>query len=127
MTILSHILVPQSVVVACAIVAAVVLSPGRAAAECGDYVHIATAQSPSGSAPQNPPHQPCTGPGCSDRPTAPLVPPAAPVTGPSESQEWAMALPGDADRGGDRGWAIPSTLASLPVHFPDSIFHPPRG
>jgi hypothetical protein len=109
--------------------AGVLLSPGRAAASCGDYVTIggqpAHAMPASGDAPAVAPRPPCSGPNCSNRQNSPVAPLQAPVTPPTDPKQ-LDARPGDADApdAGRRLWfAEPS---GRPVRTSTSIFHPPR-
>ncbi|MBX9585406.1 MAG: hypothetical protein K2X87_34295 [Gemmataceae bacterium] len=51
--------------------AAVASSPGRAAAECGDYVRIARVVPAEHPPADGPAPKPCDGPGCSGRPPRP--------------------------------------------------------
>ena len=109
------------------------VSPGRAHADCGDYVTIAGQPSahhempaPGDAHQGDTPRKPCNGPNCSkkqDAPAAPLRAPAPPTgdTKPVATNHGAD-LPPTADRG---GWVIPSD-SGLPISISTSVFHPPR-
>jgi hypothetical protein len=113
--------------------AGVFASPGRATADCGDYVTIAGqpsahhAMPAPGDAPQGEtPRKPCNGPNCSkkqDPPVAPVRAPAPPTgdTKPVATNHGADTLP-TADRG---GWVTTSDSAK-PIFTSTSVFHPPR-
>jgi hypothetical protein len=111
---------------ALAVAVVVALAPGRAAAECGDYVHILNDRSdaPPAGAPESP-RKPCHGPGCSNQPASPvpLSAPAAPPADPKEGAARATDSPRDDDR---TGWHLPSSPDAVPEHVPQPIFHPPR-
>jgi hypothetical protein len=116
--------------VAFAALAAVACSSGRAAAACGDYVHVVTdgAQADSPAMPGEPdlPRPPCHGPGCSGQPTPPIPPLTAPVTEPTGAKELATRAAGDAgDHGGSARHPVPEAIGS-PVRTSTPIFHPPR-
>src|SRR5262245_49863538 len=70
-----------------ALLAAMLFSPGKAQAECGDYLmgggHAAKMAHDTPTKPSVP--CPCKGPQCSQQPIAPFVPPApAPTVNPAE-------------------------------------------
>lgn len=122
------------------LVAVVLLSPGRATAECGDYVTIRNA--PAGSvhhvpsdAPNavpvaetpTPAKRPCHGPNCSGSPVreAPPMAPVAPA-GPRAKElvrllDFIHGPDTDPGSGFDR-----DTTSPRPVSRADAIFHPPR-
>lgn len=105
-----------------AVLAAVTFSPSRAAAECGDYVHIVK----NDSTPQPILPKPCDGPTCSQRP----LPPIAPLSVPSSSFEIAkpfveiLSASGQGDSGANRLSILEQLV--IPDPNPTSIFHPPR-
>jgi hypothetical protein len=113
--------------------AGVCLSPQRAAAECGDYVHIlnapaastqhATPGTPETPAPAAPP---CQGPNCSGAPVR-HAPPPGPVTpaGP-QAKEVVQSLDPVAATDGPRSTFDRGFTSARPVHRPSSVFHPPR-
>jgi hypothetical protein len=122
-----------------AMLLALMASENSAQASCGDYVFVRDAdgrlvrastlmaghasQQPDGGIPIK---VPCHGPNCSSRsqlPTAPLPSPAPQRT----SQESTALLLKSADE--DRPEAPFAYAAAEPereLHFPQSIFHPPR-
>ena len=111
--------------IAIAILAAMAFSPSRAAAECGDYVHIEKKTTTDADIP-NSGHKPCNGPTCSSKPATPVAPISVPATD-SESTKQVSSL---ADRGLDslgtqERIALQARL-KLPTALPSSIFHPPR-
>src|SRR6185437_1879183 len=110
----------RGVGVAMAIVAAVTLFPGVAAAQCGNYVHIAEQSDKSPV-----PRQPCHGPNCSQKPAAPAAPLPAPPA-PSQVKE-CVALVGSTTDRGPFHWLLPTSIALVVPQLGDSIFHPPRG
>src|SRR5688572_24240956 len=116
----------RTVGIAVAVLAAAACSPSRAAAECGDYVHIAT-DTPDTTKPQPLlPRQPCDGPSCSQRKLPPIAPLTAPSTGVPVLKSFAEMLPlGDTSEARHGCFAIQESL-TLPDPFPSSIFHPPR-
>src|SRR5688572_30356678 len=121
--------------VALLLVAGALLSPQRAAAECGSHVTVLnpTAESRHDAMPQPassdrsaPAKAPCNGPNCSGAPDrhAPLPAPPVPVGGQiKELVSGAGLLDRDDpthspfDRAGS---------AARPIHRSLSIFHPPR-
>lgn len=117
------------------LVGGVAFAPGRAAADCGDYVRIAgrpmaghDTPTPGHADPEMPtPAKPCHGPNCSSNPTTPAPPLTAPVTDPSGSKEWAARFV--AAEGADAGTDSlpPITSDAGAVSRPGTIFHPPRG
>ncbi|MBX9579418.1 MAG: hypothetical protein K2X87_03845 [Gemmataceae bacterium] len=112
--------------------AGLAFTPGRAAAECGDYVRIAGQPMAPHGGPgqadhgQPTPGKPCHGPGCSGHQTTP-VPVTAPVTGPGGSKEWAARFGADLDAAATGRTLPPLTSEDGSVSRPASIFHPPRG
>lgn len=120
----------RTVAAAALLTAGVAFAPGRAAAECGDYVRIGNAPMVGHDRPADLgmpfPGKPCDGPGCSDRPSTPAPPLSAPVTDPSGSKEWAARFAADlvADAGGRS--LLPLTSETGAVSRPGSVFHPPR-
>lgn len=111
------------------------LSPGRASAECGDYVIILP---PSGTphpakpepttAPQPiPVTPPCHGPNCSGSPTRETPPASPPATG-GLMKESARHSAGTDFVPSVSGSPFPRDDTSpRPVRRASSIFHPPRG
>jgi hypothetical protein len=112
------------------------LSPDRAAAECGGYVHIrnapaapeqhappATAEKP---APPTPLAPPCQGPNCSGAPDR-HTPPSAPVSpvGP-QAKDVVQCLGPIAGTDAPRAACDREDAESRPIHRPSSLFHPPR-
>lgn len=117
------------------LVAGVAFAPGRAAAECGDYVRV-DGRPMAGHDPGAPGHadpgwptpaKPCHGPNCSGNPSTPAPPLTAPVADPSGLKAWAARFV--ADLGADAGGRSlpPLTSDSGAVSRPGSVFHPPRG
>jgi hypothetical protein len=116
--------------IALAIAAGVVLSPARATAGCGDYVHVAGPTGEAAPAPANHDRddlpRPCHGPGCSNRPSQPAPPLTAPVTDSAGAKELAArsaAVDDPAD--GAAHNRAPRSIGS-PVHVPSAILDPPR-
>jgi hypothetical protein len=113
--------------------AGVAFTPGRAAAECGDYVRIdgrllAPHDRPGQADHGLPlPGKPCHGPGCSGAPAAPSLPVTAPVADPTGSKQWADRFAADLDAAAGGRPLPPLTSDDGPVSRPGSIFHPPRG
>ena len=136
MRLLSSVLACRSAGVAVAIAVAVLCAPGRAAATCGDYLHVggdqpaADVNKPAGDHgsqhQQNTPRPPCDGPSCSGKSGTPVAPLSAPVTDPGASKQWAARGGAEADGGGGTRWSAPISSDSSPIHVPGSIFHPPR-
>ena len=111
------------------------VTPGRAAAECGDYVTVLGEQVSHGSPQPDAdrshgmparPDRPCHGPNCSSNPTTPAVPVSPPVTSPSDSKNLVAGLVGDRDDFPGAGWSLSLTSEGRVVRHPRSIFHPPR-
>jgi hypothetical protein len=118
------------------LVAAFVLTQGRASAECGDYItirHAAHGRSPHESMPVTsndfkdsvPEKLPCHGPNCSRSPGRNLPPlaPVAPVI--SLAKDLVQSIKPINET------TPHSTLArdftsTLPIDRPSPIFHPPR-
>ena len=74
-----------------------------------------------------PPKLPCHGPNCSGRSELPASPTPLPVPVRSTQESTALLVKlsdGDADEGA-RFAAVPSASAHE-LHYPESIFHPPR-
>jgi hypothetical protein len=110
--------------------AAMLFAPGRAAAECGDYVTILS-DGPGGTPGEHgPAHhgpaKPCHGPGCSSTPGPSDHPLTAPETEPVGPKGWANRSAGDAAEAGGPGRKFTLTPAGRTVHRPQSVFHPPR-
>jgi hypothetical protein len=112
------------------LVAAVCLSPDRAAAACGDHVIILNAPGNSDrhAAPDASelPAPPCHGPNCSGTPERD-VPPLAPVTSINlQVKEMVQSL--GLTGGGDtpRCSFERDCTSTRPIQRPNSIFHPPR-
>src|SRR5439155_6662314 len=112
-------------VAAVLVAAGVALVPGKAAAACGDYVHIEgqivqqqqTTQPPvTDGVPAAP--RPCNGPGCSNRPTPPIPPLTAPVVSLTEAKEVAVrhAAPCEADQQSE--WTILITPSNRIIRLP---------
>jgi hypothetical protein len=110
------------------VAAALLISPDRAAAECGDYVTIQDGRSnhamPGPAAGDHLPKTPCHGPGCSKLPTVPFSPIPTPVTASADAKALALGLGDVPPTAGGR--TIPVSSAAAPTRQPDSIFHPPR-
>jgi hypothetical protein len=104
-----------------AILAAIAFSPNRAAAECGDYVHIGQT-GPDGL---KLPVKPCDGPHCSQKPATPAIPLTLPTTESEGAKTIAALAAADGD-GVSRGQVIVQRAVLLPDPIPTSIFHPPR-
>ena len=111
------------------------VSPGRASADCGDYVTIAGqpsahhAMPPAASddaKPAEAPRRPCNSPNCSKRQDSPITPTRAPVTPTGETKSidtlFGAYLPPDPGSG---QWFTDPTSAQ-PIRTSLSIFHPPR-
>ena len=64
--------------------------PSRAAAECGDYVHIEKKTTTDADIPTTG-HKPCNGPTCSSKPATPVAPISVPATD-SESTKQVSSL-----------------------------------
>jgi hypothetical protein len=107
------------------------ISPGRAKADCGDYVTIAgqpsdhhamPADAPQGDSPR----KPCDGPNCSKKQDSPVAPLRAPATPTGETKpagtNLGVELPPAAS---GTGWVI-DPASALPVRTSTSVFHPPR-
>jgi hypothetical protein len=112
--------------------AGVAFTPGRAAAQCGDYVRIAGQPMAPHDGPGQADHglptpgQPCHGPGCSGAPATPALPVTAPVADPSGSKQWADRFAADPDAAAGGRTLPPITSDDGAVSRPASIFHPPR-
>ncbi len=124
--------------VAAAALAAVLLAPAGARAECGHYVTVggkpaameastthATHSPASPTEPVTPrrEHRPCSGPLC---PKAPLqVPPATPQTS-SDRDDRTVFLSTFQAPDLEAGAYLTDEIGGQPVRFASSIFHPPR-
>jgi hypothetical protein len=116
---------------AIALLAASIFSPGRAFAECGDYVMVGGKHAPMASHNEtgpvgipSPAPCPCHGPGCSRQPQAPILPPApAPTVTPTE---WACLVASVQDGSVAIGRVTDQATAIIPMGCVGSIFHPPR-
>ena len=127
--------VVRAIGIALAITAGVAFPPTRAAAGCGDYVHLAVRPvGPTGEAAPFPanhkredlPRPPCHGPECSNRPSQPSPPLTAPVPESGGAKELAARSNANDDwADGQSRHRIPRTIGS-PVHLPLPIFDPPR-
>jgi len=124
------------------LVAAMSLNPGRASAECGDYIAI---HNPAPDAHRNlsmpPTHDrlaqnelgdsmpnklPCHGPNCSSVPVR-ESPPLAPVIPFSSHIKKLVQCPAWADDEAARGSSFACDNTSLPPSYrASSVFHPPR-
>jgi len=128
---------------ACGVVLAIAggaaFSPGRAAAECGDYVHIVNGTHSPTSAPGLPatlppdaggqpesPRKPCDGTNCSGKPSPPAIPPGVPSAGPSDYKSCAVGTATSPAQMIGTGWGIPVETNEPPIHRGNPIFHPPR-
>src|SRR5262245_47042971 len=117
--------------------AAACLTPGRASAECGDYVtirngpadpaHHATTRDATPQPDQAPARPPCHGPNCSSAPArdpSPLPPVAPTGLQPKELTQHPAAA---ADPDAGPGSALDRDPSSArPVRRASSVFHPPR-
>ncbi|HEV3437972.1 MAG TPA: hypothetical protein VG122_11460 [Gemmata sp.] len=116
-------------------------TPGRAAAECGDYIGIRNAPPgsthhssttnidrpiPDGLGTPNPLKQPCHGPNCSSSPVREF-PPLAPIT-PVSTWVKEVAQPfSPLDAEITTAGSLDRDLTSpRPIHRASSVFHPPR-
>jgi hypothetical protein len=107
--------------VAAIVLLAAAFAPGKAHAECGDYVMVGKHAADGMS---SKPAVPCHGPHCSQRSNMPLVPPAPPPS--AAPVDWAafiarLHVPTDSGRDFLRG-----DISAYPIRLTDSIFHPPR-
>lgn len=116
--------VPRAAAAALAAVVVVGLAPARAAAACGDYVHVAG--KPTADHPPPAPN-PCDGPACSGHPAAPQPVSTAPAGDTSRGHEWAATTPAEPTPAGGRSRLAPRAAAGAPLGVPQPIFHPPRG
>jgi hypothetical protein len=114
------------------LVAAVCLSPERAAAGCGDHVTILTgaANADRHAVPGTPEAPispvPCDGPNCSGAPTR-HAPPLAPVSSFSpQAKEVVHSLGAVSDSDGPRASFDHDYTSPRPIRRSPSIFHPPR-
>ena len=123
---------------ALAVLAVAALSPTKAAASCGDYLHVLPpgetappaaaagmpGQDQGDRATPQPVRCPCRGPDCSQRSELPLLPTApAPTTSPNQLEAILAAEP-EADA--DRAVPLRGDSPTLPSAHPSSVFHPPR-
>jgi hypothetical protein len=102
----------------------IALTPGTAAASCGNYV-IVQNEDRTGQ-PQPVPAVPCHGPGCSKAPGVPTMPMTAPVTTSTTTEQLTANFDSDADLVKPSGWGRPLPNVEHPIRLASSIFHPPR-
>lgn len=119
------------------LVAVACFSPGRASAECGDYVTILNAPANHPHAAPQPEHHPateppapvkppCHGPNCSGAPNREL-PPLAPVATTAPAVKDLARLLGPIDPDSHvRGRFERDHSSPRPVRRPSDVFHPPR-
>jgi hypothetical protein len=127
------------------LLAAVALSsPGRASAECGDYITVGgksamahhepapdtpatTPTAQSETRPAAPGKRPCRGPNCSASPAKEFPPvPPAPSAGP-QAKEHARLPETARDSGADpRDPFARDNTSPRPIRRATSVFHPPR-
>jgi hypothetical protein len=118
------------------------LTPGRASAECGDYLTIRNSAHDSHQDQSKPTvdrlaleafdvstkrESPCRGPNCSKLPAkekTPLSPPVIPVSS-SVKQVVQYSPIADVETGADSRLHFDNTF-NFPIHRASSIFHPPR-
>jgi hypothetical protein len=114
-----------------ALLAAFVFAPGKAKAECGDYVmvgerHVSTANHASAQFPPNSKHVPCPcrGPNCSQLPRVPFAPssPARVVV----SIEWACVFATASDQSSPENDLAGDGEGLDPIRRAIPIFHPPK-
>ncbi|QEL13527.1 hypothetical protein [Limnoglobus roseus] len=103
-------------------------SPGRAAAECGNYVIILNgpaAAAPTATPDHPAPPLPCSGPNCSRKPEqhAPLPVPVAP-TGPQGKDVTPAA--GTVEPAHRPVVRAEYSLSARPIRRATAIFHPPQ-
>ena len=110
---------------AIAVLAALAFAPGKAQAECGDYLMVVHAAKPADET-SNKPHFPCPckGPQCSQRPDVPILPPAPPPS--VAPTEWATIFTNLAALANGGRDFLRDPNASYPHNRTDPIFHPPR-
>src|SRR5262249_4327912 len=101
---------------------AALLTPGRAAAACGDYVHIADApgQPDTPSMPRS-----CNGPGCSNHVPTPILPLTPPPSS-SQSKDCTTRLAVEANRADVLSRTYLPDADGEPIRISRAIFHPPR-
>jgi hypothetical protein len=102
-------------------------APGRAAAECGDYVTIGGRPVAHAEGTIPGPLGPCPGPSCSPPPApdpAPLSGGAPVPTAPDQSADWTAGRPAVGEPG--TLFSFPPS-AGWPSARPVPVFHPPRG
>lgn len=114
------------------LVAAMLFSPGRATAGCGDYVNVLN---PTAESLRDPianhdnhgrPAKPCHGPSCSNQPDRPIPSPAPTAPTTVQVKELVpISRPVDCDLASNTFTDI-SNRSSRPIHRPLSVFHPPR-
>ena len=109
------------------------VSPGRASADCGDYVTIAGQPSAhhamppaDDTKPTDSPRRPCNGPNCSKRQDSPITPSRAPVTPTGETKSLEVRIGADLPPDSDGGWRLLDATSAQPIRMSRSIFHPPR-
>lgn len=112
----------HSLGIALAILVAAGLSPSRASADCGDYVHIVKKD----SAPEPILPKPCDGPTCSQRPLPPIAPLTVPPGGFDYSKPFVELLSVKEVEGSDSDRISILEQLAIPDPNPTSIFHPPR-
>jgi hypothetical protein len=115
---------------AAAVVFALALLPGRAAASCGDHVLILKGQTVEQPAKLDTAHRsptvPCDGPHCSGSP-ARESPPLSPVTTTGSSGKETAGVAGAHDTCADPAAPFERDSTSpRPVRRASSVFHPPR-
>jgi hypothetical protein len=107
-----------------ALLAAGVLAPMPARAECGDYVKsMAGPHAPLSDQLPAAPTKVCHGPGCSALPVAPPMSRAVPIT---VSTDWATAARVVAVEPDPLAAAVAERGADESTDHASSIFHPPR-
>lgn len=103
------------------------VSPGKAAASCGDYVMMGHATARDGKAPGVPadqPRKPCHGPMCSGAPasmpvtSAPSVPPRA--------GEWGFSIASPIVAQVTAPLPVFEVACGQPVSHGSEVYHPPR-
>ena len=102
----------------------IALTPGTAAASCGNYV-IVQNEDHTGQ-PQPVPAVPCHGPGCSKAPAAPALPMTAPVSSSTGNDQPTADLDSATDASNASSWGRLLPNVEHPIRLTSSIFHPPR-
>jgi len=110
--------------IAVAVLVAVAFAPGRAKAECGDYVHILP-DAPAANG-QPAPKAPCNGPHCSGKPAAPTAPLTIPASDSEVNELLTNGSGYDNDLNHTKERHFREMSVTLPSTIPTSIFHPPR-